>query len=326
MSDILAIARPVSSDDPKAILMRNFKSANKIVFDVVKTVLDDKDTLQESRRCGILPWCNQLHICLRKACEHGVETLVENRTVLAMQEVEGFANKWKEAKARREEAGRRGASTQETNSTGFKTTRLLEEPATNNATNITSESGSRPTASDPAPKVFPWSKMSVKRKRTTPEVTIDEDADDDEIEVVEAPTPANPSRIVHNPHCEPCEKQDRQCVGVPNRRRLVNPARKVKASSSNAGPSAVPLFLKDTSPLLEDEDDKMPTKKAKSAGPSGPTPEMLADAKRAILAVEAKLHSDWAFLKDLEVRVNSMDAVVAVQQVEELARVKSEML
>ncbi|KAF8120241.1 hypothetical protein EV363DRAFT_1374187, partial [Boletus edulis] len=204
--------------------------------------------------------------------------------------------------------------------------------------------------------------MSVKRKRTTPEVTIDEDADDDEIEVVEAPTPANPSRIVHDPPCEPCEKQDRQCVGVPNRRRdscaklrskcdksrgrgekgketetvvpdskgkvpvrssrrLVNPARKVKASSSNAGPSAVPLFLKDTSPLLEDEDDKMPTKKAKSAGPSGPTPEMLAaNAKRAILAVEAKLHSNWAFLKDIEVRVNSMDAVVAAQQ-EELARV-----
>ncbi|KAF8431783.1 hypothetical protein L210DRAFT_984918 [Boletus edulis BED1] len=89
--------------------------------------------------------------------------------------------------------------------------------------------------------------------------------------------------------------------------RLVNPARK------------------DTSPLLEDEVDKMPTKKAKSAGPSGPTPEILADAKRAILAVEAKLHSNWAFLKDLEVRVNSMDAVVAAQQ-EELARVKSEML
>ncbi|KAG6379224.1 hypothetical protein JVT61DRAFT_11672 [Boletus reticuloceps] len=272
-----------------------------------------------------------------------------------MQEVEGIANKWKEeAKARREEAGRRDASTQETNSTGFKTTRLLEELANNKGTNVTSESGSRPTASDPAPK------------RTIPEVTIDVDEDDDEVEVVEAPTPANHSRIVHDPPCEPCENQDRQCVGGPNRRcdpcaklrskcdksrgkdrkgketktvvpdskgkvpvrssrRLVNPARKVKASSSNAGPSAVPLFLKHTSPLLEDEDDEMPTKKAKSAGPSGPTPEMLADAKRAILAAEAKLHSNWVFLKDLEVRVNGIDAVIAAQQ-DELARVKSEML
>ncbi|KAG6379223.1 hypothetical protein JVT61DRAFT_11671 [Boletus reticuloceps] len=280
-----------------------------------------------------------------------------------MQEVEGFANKWKEGKARREEAGRRDASTQETNSTGFKTSRLLEGPATNKGTNVTSESGSRATAFHPAPKLFPWSKMSVKRKRTIPEVTIDVDEDDDEIEVVEAPTPANNSRIVHDPPCEPCDKQDRQCVGVPNRtcdscaklkskcdksrgrggkgketktvvpnskgkvpvqssRRLVNPARKVKASSSNAGPSAVPLFPKHTSPLLEDEDDEMPTKKAKSARPSGPTPEMLADAKRAILSVEAKLYSTCAFLKDLEARVNGMDAVVAAQQ-DELARVKA---
>ncbi|KAF8126502.1 hypothetical protein EV363DRAFT_1347695 [Boletus edulis] len=172
MSDILTFARPLSSDDPKAILMRNFKSANKFVCDVVKTVLDDKDTLQEKQEMWLKEWdtaLNQLHICLQKACEHGVETLVENHTVLAMQEVEGFANKWKEeAKARREEAGRCDASTQETNSAGFKTSRLLEGPATNKGTNVTSESKSRPTAFYPVPKLFPWSKMSVKRKRTIP--------------------------------------------------------------------------------------------------------------------------------------------------------------
>ncbi|KAF8120245.1 hypothetical protein EV363DRAFT_1374225 [Boletus edulis] len=42
MPDILTFARPLSSDDPKAIL----KSANKLIWDVMKTVADDKDTLQ----------------------------------------------------------------------------------------------------------------------------------------------------------------------------------------------------------------------------------------------------------------------------------------
>ncbi|KAF8431461.1 hypothetical protein L210DRAFT_3651144 [Boletus edulis BED1] len=82
MSDILTFARPLSSDDPKAIL----KSANKLIWDVMKTVADDKDTLQ-AKTVG---YClNQLHICQQRARERA-ETL-ENRTV-----IEGFANEWKE--------------------------------------------------------------------------------------------------------------------------------------------------------------------------------------------------------------------------------------
>ncbi|KAF8431776.1 hypothetical protein L210DRAFT_3650832 [Boletus edulis BED1] len=141
MADILTFAPPLSSDDPKAIL----KSANKLIWDVMKTVADDKDTLQANS--GIL------------------------------LEVEGFANEWKE-EAKAHTATRRGWAMRRVYArdelvTGFKTSRLLEGPATNKGTNVTSGSESRPTAFYPVPKLFSWSKMSVKRKRTTFEMLAD---------------------------------------------------------------------------------------------------------------------------------------------------------
>ncbi|KAH0825751.1 hypothetical protein J3R83DRAFT_9000 [Lanmaoa asiatica] len=129
--------------------------------------------------------------------------------------------------------------------------------------------------------------------------------------------------------------------------RIVIPARKAQAAPARidppqdlpravSPPAPIPEPVDPVSPLFfaspslpppelpqdRDDDDENPRKRQKIDDAVRPSPEAVADAKRAFLSLEAKILSSRAFLKELEARASGMGAYVASQQ-QELERLRA---
>ena len=116
IADILSFTKPVPEDNVKVATAKSLKVVNGLVQDIMKTMPDDKEMLQEDQELWLKEWnitlvrgCllqirgyangyilqTDMHIALQKACEHSMEILVNPIIMTAMQEASLFIEKWK---------------------------------------------------------------------------------------------------------------------------------------------------------------------------------------------------------------------------------------
>lgn len=74
--------------------------------------------------------------------------------------------------------------------------------------------------------------------------------------------------------------------------------------------------------VLEIDDDETSRKKARTTAPSGPSAEIVVDAKQAVLSLESKIFQSRTFLKELQLRADVEEKHIASYQ-KELDRVKA---